>query len=117
MSGILVHAREFRKGELYKGRDGGLHYEFVAEDRDWDSMSNVTWGKVKGHGMSLGIPEEAWPQYPSPIDIDLDDLAQKNERLRNLMVEIHEPQVLDKGKLHQIWMWVRDGEKIFFSEI
>ena len=116
MSGILAHAREFREGEPYKGRDGNLHYEVVAEDGDQVSMSNVTWEQVKGQGVSLGIPEEAWPQYPSSIDIDLGDLARKNDRLRALMAGIEETQVSDKGKLHQIWRCVREGENIFFAE-
>ncbi len=116
MSGILGHAREFRKGEPYKGRDGNLHYEIVGEQGDDVSMSNVTWAQVKKHGLSLGISEEMWPQYPCSIDIDLDDLAQKNDRLRGLMAGIEESRVLDNGKLHQIWRWVREGEKIFFSE-
>ena len=116
VSGLLGHAQEFRKGESYEGRDGNLHYELVAEHGDEVSMSNLTWEQVKEHGTSLGISKEAWPQYPSSIDIDLDDLTRRNDRLRRLMAEIEESQVVDKGKLHQIWRWIRDGEKIFFAE-
>ncbi len=116
MSGTFGHARAFRKGETYEGRDGRLHDEVVVEDGDQVSMSNVTWGQVKKYGISLGIPDEAWPQYPSSIDIDLDDLSRKNERLRGLMAGIDQSQVSDKGKFHQVWMWVREGKTIYFAE-
>jgi hypothetical protein len=113
MSGTFAYARAFHRGEPYAGRDGRPHYELIADGGDQVSMSNITWAEMKRQAAILGIPDEAWPHYPSSIDIDL---TRKNERLRKLFAEIDESAVADKSKLRQLWHWSREGKQFYFAE-
>jgi LmbE family N-acetylglucosaminyl deacetylase len=115
MSGTLAHARRFRVAP-YTGADGRTHHELARDDGDSESLSNIRWDEMKRLAAALGIPEDAWPEYPSPLDIDPADLAARNEWLRPLLASLPESAVAGSCLLHRLWRWARGGILFFFSE-
>ena len=90
MAGSLFHSREFR-ADTYLASNGTQQNEVVPVDGDRDVMSCSSWTETKQFGATLGIPDDAWPDFTDfecAIDIPLDAIVPASEQLRAALVGI-----------------------------
>jgi len=121
MSGTFVHAIGFRRIEFI-GNDGLPHYELEPVDGASEGMGNTTWRELKHFFAGLGVPAEAWPEFPDhqcSIDIPLPQVNARNIALRRA---IHENrQAIDRAVLpelcRKILSYIDRGESLFFTPV
>ena len=115
MAGSLFHSREFR-AEIYVDSNGTQHHEIVPVDGGCDVMSYSSWTEAKQFCATLGIHEDAWPDftdYECAIDIPLAAIVPASEQLRTALAHIERSD----GRPHwfaQIVQHLDAGEHVFF---
>ena len=115
MAGSLFHSREFR-AETYVASNGTQHHEIVPVDGDRDVMSYSSWTEAKQFGATLGIPDDAWPDFTDfefTIDIPLAAIVPASEQLRTALARIDRSDAWPHW-FARIVQHLDAGEHVFF---
>ena len=115
MAGSLFHSREFH-AESYVASNGTSHHEIVPVDGDRDMVSYSSWTETKQFGATLGISDDAWPDftnYECAIDIPLDAIVPASELLRTALAGIDRSDEWPHW-FARIVQYLDAGEHVFF---
>lgn len=117
MSGTLFHGQDFEKVH-YIGNDGLPHYEVSVTDGDLDGVSLSNWEAIIKFCERKEIPRSAWPEYETAFDVPLDEVRQKNARIRDLILALGEES--EDEVAHHHWLvklvgYLKRDESFFFS--
>lgn len=116
MAGLLKYGKDF-EGDHYKGGDGLPHYEIVAVDGDFYTISNSSWDVLAGICSSHGISTEVWPVYESAIDAPIDEVRNKNQPLKQAVASIPDNVVRSNLWLEKIVNRIKEGMLVVYCRV